>query len=142
VNATEPALQAVNGCLVPVFADGTQATTNCIGEDLTRPTRTAHPGDTIVFYGIGFGPVTPSAPDGQIVTQLNQLQAAFGITWQNSGVTTAGQVTYAGLARFDRTVSVQRRRVKYTAGTTGTWTFEGVAQGTFPLLVIVPVWEG
>lgn len=37
----------------------------------------AKPGDTIVFYGVGFGTVTPGSPAGQIVTQSNSLTGTF-----------------------------------------------------------------
>jgi uncharacterized protein (TIGR03437 family) len=46
------------------------------------PSRPAHVGETITLYGIGFGPVTPNIPAGQIVQQTNtlslQLQVGFG----------------------------------------------------------------
>jgi uncharacterized protein (TIGR03437 family) len=57
-------------------------------------TARARAGDNITLYGIGFGPVTPDIPAGQIVTQSNGLQAATQITF--AGV--PGNVTYAGLA--------------------------------------------
>lgn len=42
----------------------------------------AVPGNTIIFYGVGFGTVTPNIPAGQIVTQSNNLngnvQVSFG----------------------------------------------------------------
>jgi uncharacterized protein (TIGR03437 family) len=56
--------------------------------------RSAQPGDTIVFYGIGFGPVKPNIPAGLLVSQSNQLiqapQFLFGQT--------PGTISYAGLA--------------------------------------------
>ena len=144
VNPIQPAMQSINGCLFPVFADGVPAATDCPGENLAQPTRTAHPGDIIVFYGIGFGPVAPAAPDGQIVTQLNQLEAPFGVNWQNLGVTYPGQVTYAGLApgslglyQFNVVVPPVANSSSISAvGIIGAWTVNGVTQGSFPLLVI------
>jgi len=53
----------------------------------------ASPGDLITFYGIGFGPVTPNIPAGQLVQQVNTLQLPFAITFGNVPVT----VNYAGL---------------------------------------------
>lgn len=44
------------------------------------PTARAKPGDTIILYGVGFGPVTPDINAGVIVQQSNTLpafQAAF-----------------------------------------------------------------
>lgn len=54
----------------------------------------AKPGETIVLYGIGFGPVMPSTPPGQIVQQLNQLTQDFSISI--GGV--KASLSYAGLA--------------------------------------------
>ena len=45
------------------------------------PTARAKPGDTIILYGVGFGPVTPDISAGLIVQQTNALpgfQASFG----------------------------------------------------------------
>jgi len=57
-------------------------------------TARARPGDSLTLYGIGFGPVTPDIPAGQIVQQSNALQAAVRITF--AGV--EANVTYSGLA--------------------------------------------
>jgi uncharacterized protein (TIGR03437 family) len=53
----------------------------------------AKPGDTIVFYGVGFGTVKPDSPAGQIVTQANQLNGTF----QASFAGTPATVTFSGL---------------------------------------------
>jgi len=46
--------------------------------------RPAKPGDVITLYGVGFGPVTPNAPPGQLVqgtsTLSSKLQVLFGDT--------------------------------------------------------------
>ncbi len=57
--------------------------------------RPAHPGETIVLYGVGFGSVTPNIPAGQIVGQSNQLAASFQILF---GGIPSPMVSYAGLA--------------------------------------------
>jgi uncharacterized protein (TIGR03437 family) len=57
------------------------------------PMARAKPGDTITIYGVGFGPVTPDSPAGQIVTQSNRLQATF----QASFAGTPATVTFSGL---------------------------------------------
>lgn len=57
------------------------------------PTARAKPGDTIVMYGVGFGPVTPDIPAGQIVTQANRLQLSFQATFAGIPAT----VAFAGL---------------------------------------------
>jgi len=44
------------------------------------PSRPAKPGDSITFYGVGFGPVIPNIPAGQIVQQSNSLAASFQLT--------------------------------------------------------------
>lgn len=56
--------------------------------------RPAKPGETIVIYGIGFGPVTPDIPAGQIVTQSNQLAMPFQILFGQ----TPAQLRYFGLS--------------------------------------------
>ncbi|HKE24648.1 MAG TPA: hypothetical protein VKB88_19935 [Bryobacteraceae bacterium] len=53
----------------------------------------AKPGDTIVFFGIGFGTVTPDSPAGQIVTQSNHLNGTFQVFFAGSPAT----VSFAGL---------------------------------------------
>jgi uncharacterized protein (TIGR03437 family) len=57
------------------------------------PTGRAKPGDNITIYGIGFGPVTPNIPAGELVPGLNQLQTALSITFAN----VPAQITYQGL---------------------------------------------
>ena len=63
------------------------------------PCRRPVPGDTIVLYGTGFGPVNPAPPDGQVTAQLNNLQSAlvvgFGSVTQAEKPAT---VSFAGLA--------------------------------------------
>lgn len=69
--------------VVAVFPDGT----------LVSPDRPAHPGDTVTFFGIGFGPVTPNTPAGQIVVEPGSLGPMEVIV--NAIRAT---VTFAGLA--------------------------------------------
>jgi uncharacterized protein (TIGR03437 family) len=54
----------------------------------------AKPGDTIILYGVGFGPVTPDIPAGQIVQQSNTLASSFQVSIGGMPAT----VNYAGLA--------------------------------------------
>lgn len=87
-----------------LFGDGTYVLpTGSIPGVTSRP---AKPGDTITLYGVGFGPVTPAVPAGQIAQGLTTL-ANFSISIGG----TAATVTYAGLApqfvglyQFDVTV--------------------------------------
>jgi uncharacterized protein (TIGR03437 family) len=58
------------------------------------PSRRAQPGDTITFYGVGFGPVVPNIPAGQIVQQDNTLAAPFQMKFG----TAQAVVAYNGLA--------------------------------------------
>jgi uncharacterized protein (TIGR03437 family) len=53
----------------------------------------AQTGQTIVFYGVGFGTVTPNSPAGQIVTQPNQLTGNFQIFFNGTPAT----IQFAGL---------------------------------------------
>jgi uncharacterized protein (TIGR03437 family) len=54
----------------------------------------AKPGETIVIYGVGFGPVIPDIPAGEIVTENNQLSASFHISIGKA----AAKLEYFGLA--------------------------------------------
>jgi uncharacterized protein (TIGR03437 family) len=56
--------------------------------------RSAKPGDTITLYGVGFGPVVPNIPAGQIVGADNTLSGNLKLS---IGGTTAA-LPYAGLA--------------------------------------------
>ena len=58
------------------------------------PARRARTGDTVTLNGIGFGPVTPDVPAGQVAAQANRLQASFRIFFNGISAT----VAYAGLA--------------------------------------------
>jgi uncharacterized protein (TIGR03437 family) len=66
--------------------------TNAFNGVTSRP---AKPGDTIVFYGIGFAPV-PGNPPGQIPQTANGLTLPIAPNFYFNGV--QAQVTYAGLA--------------------------------------------
>jgi uncharacterized protein (TIGR03437 family) len=58
------------------------------------PSRRARPGDTIIFFGIGFGSVTPNVAPGQVAQQLNTLTSPVTVSF--SGI--PGTVSYQGLA--------------------------------------------
>src|ERR1035441_6374737 len=55
--------------------------------------RQAHPGETIILLGTGFGAVTPDIPAGLIVTEINQLVSPVTFSFGQTPVTPA----YAGL---------------------------------------------
>jgi len=58
--------------------------------------RLAKPGETIVLFGIGFGPVTPDIPAGQIVQQLNSVNSLLRFSIGNKPAV----IEYAGLAPY------------------------------------------
>jgi uncharacterized protein (TIGR03437 family) len=99
VNPTEPGLLApasftINGTpyAAAFFSDGTSVLpTGAIVGVSSRP---AKPGDTIILYGVGFGPVSPSIPAGQLVQQSNMLASSFQMLIGGMPAT----VAYAGLA--------------------------------------------
>ena len=100
VNAVEPGLLApasfqIGGkqYVVALLPDGATyiLPSSAISGVASRP---AQPGDTITLYGIGFGPVTPASPAGQIVSEQNQLAQPLQILFGQ----TPAQLTYDGLA--------------------------------------------
>ena len=99
MNATQPGLLAPawfkiggNQYVVAQLPDGNYVLpTGSIAGVNSRP---AQPGETIVIYGIGFGPVLPNISAGQIVTGTNQLAAPLQILFAQ----TTAQVPYEGLA--------------------------------------------
>jgi len=99
VNSVQPGLLApasfvVGGVhyAVAALADGSYAMpTGAIPGVASRP---AKPGETMVLYGVGFGPVTPASLAGQVVQQNNNLAQNFQISI--GGLAAASQ--YSGLA--------------------------------------------
>jgi uncharacterized protein (TIGR03437 family) len=100
VNAEEPGLLApasfnLNGIQysVALFSDGITYVlpSGAISGVNSHP---AKPGDNIVLYGVGFGPVTPDIPAGQIVQASNMLPSSFQVSIGGMPAT----FSYAGLA--------------------------------------------
>ena len=99
VNTVQPGLLApasfnLNGIqyVWAVFPDGTFVLPEgAISGVSSRP---AKPGDTIILYGIGFGPVTPDIPAGQIVQEGNMLSDPLQISVGG----TLASLSYSGLA--------------------------------------------
>lgn len=99
VNALEPGLLApasfkIGGLqyATALFPDGTFVLPEgAISGVASRP---AKPGDTIILYGVGFGPVTPAIPAGQTVQQQNTLASSFQLSIGG----TLATVNYDGLA--------------------------------------------
>ena len=101
VNATEPGVLAppnfiVNGkqYVAALFSDG-QTFALPQGAIPGVPSRPAKPGDTLVIYGVGFGPVNTGVPAGTIVPAQNTLTAPIQFTF---GTAAAPAPSYAGLA--------------------------------------------
>jgi uncharacterized protein (TIGR03437 family) len=100
VNAAEPGLLAPSSFNI----GGTQYVAALFPDNVTYvlppgsiagvPSQRAQPGDTITFYGIGFGPVVPSIPAGQIVEESNTLASSLQIKFG----TVLASMTYEGLA--------------------------------------------
>lgn len=61
------------------------------------PTGPAHPGDTIVLFGMGLGPVNPSVPVGQIAGGASTLVTPPSVSFEVLYNTMPATVTYAGL---------------------------------------------
>ncbi|HEY4360640.1 MAG TPA: IPT/TIG domain-containing protein [Bryobacteraceae bacterium] len=99
VNTVQPGLLAppqfvINGTQYVVAVFPPDGGTYVLPPGITNavPTRRAKPGDTIVMYGVGFGPVSPNIPAGQIA----QGQSALG-SFKISFAGTPATVNYAGL---------------------------------------------
>jgi uncharacterized protein (TIGR03437 family) len=98
------------------------------------PTSRAQPGDVLIFYGLGFGPVTPNLPAGTLVEQSNTLssfQATIGgvpATVQFAGLVQ----TYTGLYQFNIVVP----NVPASDTTPFTFTVDGVS-GTQSLMLAI-----
>lgn len=100
VNALEPGLlafppttSATDLYVVAIFPD---YTTYALppGTGFPVPSRRATAGDTITFYGVGFGPVIPDVPAGNIAKQANSLLASVEVQFGGH----PGRVLYAGSA--------------------------------------------
>jgi uncharacterized protein (TIGR03437 family) len=140
VNALQPGLLArasfnISGTQYAVaqFVDGTYVLpTGAISGINSRP---AQPGEIIVIYGVGFGPVMPNIPAGQIVQQSNTLATTFQLSIGGMPATAA----YSGLApgetgvyQFDITVP----NVEASTAVPLTFTLDGIA-GTQTLYIAV-----
>ncbi len=100
VNATQPGLLAPSSFNIggkqyagALFSDGATYVLPP-GSIAGVPARRAQPGDMITLYGVGFGPVVPDSPAGEVVQQNNTLAASFQLQFGSTQAT----VTYAGLA--------------------------------------------
>jgi uncharacterized protein (TIGR03437 family) len=99
VNATQPGFLAPTSFLIggkqylaALHADGSFVLPT--GALPGFSTIQAKPGEIIILYGIGFGPVSPAINAGQVVAAANQLVQPFTIQFAQAGAT----VLYDGLA--------------------------------------------
>lgn len=102
LNAVEPGLLTIAADVYyagAVFPDFTTYVLP-LGVTTAVPSRQAQPGDTIVFFGIGFGPVNPDVPAGQIPSGQHPLQGNLQVFFASGPGQTGvpAQVTYAGQA--------------------------------------------
>lgn len=75
-----------------LFSDGTYVAPPGVVSGITS--RQAHPGETVLLYGVGFGLVTPGFAAGQIAQQSNTLAAPLKVFFGQSQAT----LSYQGLA--------------------------------------------
>jgi uncharacterized protein (TIGR03437 family) len=100
VNATQPGLYAppnfnIGGkqYVAALFPDGV----TYVLPPGTIPgitSRQAKPGETIIVYGVGFGPVTPNIAAGQVVQQSNTVTSPLRVFFGQTPAT----LSYSGLA--------------------------------------------
>ena len=100
VNATAPGLLAPTSFKI----GGKQYVVAFLADNVTYvlpagaiagiPSRPAKPGETIVMYGNGFGPVTPNIPAGELVQQDSQLTLPLEVMFGD----TLAQLAYFGLS--------------------------------------------
>jgi uncharacterized protein (TIGR03437 family) len=100
VNATQPGLYAppnfnIGGkqYLAALFPDGVTYVAPP-GSVSGFTSRQAKPGETIIVYGVGFGPVTPAIAAGQVVQQSNNLTSPLQVFFGQTPAT----LSYSGLA--------------------------------------------
>jgi uncharacterized protein (TIGR03437 family) len=110
INQTEPGLLAPPGSFVinnkqyvaGILSDGSFALpTNAIPGVASRP---ANPGETVVFYGVGFGPTLPDFLAGTVVTGQNELATAIQFLFNTTSVTPGYwglAPNYTGLYQFN-----------------------------------------
>ena len=77
------------------------------GSSLGYPTRPVKVGDVVELYGVGFGPVSPQVPAGQVVPAGTYGTATSDIEFLIGGINVkpsfAG-ITEAGLFQFNLTI--------------------------------------
>ncbi|HEY6344342.1 MAG TPA: hypothetical protein VIY49_22850 [Bryobacteraceae bacterium] len=110
INQTQPGLLAPPGSFVinnkqyvaGILSDGSFALpANAIPGVASRP---ANPGETVIFYGVGFGPTLPNFPAGTVVTGQNELATPIQFLFNTTSVTPAYwglAPNYTGLYQFN-----------------------------------------
>jgi uncharacterized protein (TIGR03118 family) len=86
--------------VVAFHGDGT-----LIGPATTAGATPAAPGETVVLYGTGFGPTSPAAPEGKVITTPLPLVTTPTISFNNvAGQVQYSSLTYAGLVQINVTL--------------------------------------
>jgi uncharacterized protein (TIGR03437 family) len=108
-----------------VFADGSgyALPAGAVAGVTSRP---AKPGDTVVLYGIGFGPVSPDVPYGSVDQISNSITGSLQVLLGGNGAS----VSYGGLAPDE--VGLYQFNVTVPSGVSGnavplTFRFNGVS---------------
>lgn len=130
VNATQAGLLAppnfnVAGVqyAVAIFTDGAYALP--AGSLAGVNTRPARPGDVLTLYGVGFGPVIPDTPAGQLAQQLTTLALPFQM---NIGGAPASLLYYGLAPNFTGLYQFNLMVPSVPAGTEAlTFTINGVS---------------
>jgi uncharacterized protein (TIGR03437 family) len=146
IDATAPGLLMFNGSLAPVFPNGTLVSLFYPGEPAGAQANPAHPGDTIVLYGTGFGPVTPPAVDGQVVTQLSSVQADVEFYLDGGPPQPPVPLAYSGLSigslglyQFNFVVPTIAIPAGSTSNTVNLlWSVNGVMRSSYCAIIVVP----
>lgn len=92
-----PQLSPETSYVAAVFPDFQTYAVPPYSVDSSIPTRRPKPGDTIVFFGMGFGPVQPDVPIGRIAPGPAPLASTVEVKFSRTAGPISGKTVYAGL---------------------------------------------
>jgi uncharacterized protein (TIGR03437 family) len=92
-----PELSPESAYIAALFPDFSTFALPPYAVDSGVPARRPKPGDTIIFFGMGFGPVSPDVPIGQIAAGPTSLVARVEIAFSRAAAPVPGKIAYAGL---------------------------------------------
>jgi uncharacterized protein (TIGR03437 family) len=101
------AVTAQKNQFAPAFLtiDGTHVAALHLDYGLVTPTAPAQPGESILLYGVGFGPTTPHVPTGQTVSAAAPLANPVQISIGGMAVTPGfSGLAGSGLYQFNLTI--------------------------------------